>query len=119
LSNIKHQADNIVGKIWALCNVLRGDGISYHQYISELTYLLFLKVAKENGSEDLLPIGYRWDDLKEYKGSNLLGFYQEMLTHLGATATSKLVRDIYAFPTTVFSHSENLKVVIEGVEKIN
>jgi type I restriction enzyme M protein len=112
-------SNNVVQKIWNLCNVLRGDGISYHEYISELTYLLFLKIAEETKTENLLPKDYRWQDLATYTGDNLLGFYQEMLTHLGAKAKSKVVKEIYAFPTTVFSHSENLKVVIEGLKKID
>lgn len=37
----------IVAKLWNLCNVLRDDGITYHQYVTELTYILFLKMAKE------------------------------------------------------------------------
>lgn len=108
----------IAAKIWALCNVLRGDGISYNQYISELTYLLFLKIAKENGSEATLPEGYRWADLFAYQGPNLLGHYQEMLTHLGTSAKSVMVKEIYAFPTTVFSHSENLRVILDGLNGI-
>lgn len=39
----------IVAKLWNLCNVLRDDGITYHQYVTELTYILFLKMAKETG----------------------------------------------------------------------
>lgn len=70
--------------LWSLCNVLRGDGIGYNQYLSELTYLLFLKLAKETKSERLLPNGYRWDNLAKYQGTNLLGHYQELLTHLWA-----------------------------------
>lgn len=38
----------IVAKLWNLCNVLRDDGITYHQYVTELTYILFLKMAKDN-----------------------------------------------------------------------
>ena len=110
---------NIVQKVWNLCNVLRGDGVSYNEYISELTYPLFLKIAKETKTEKLLPKGYRWDDLVSYKGVNLLGWYQEMLTHLGSEAKDDNVKKIYAFPTTVFSHSENLKVVIDGIDNIN
>lgn len=41
----------IVSKLWNLCNVLRDDGITYHQYVTELTYILFLKMAKETDSE--------------------------------------------------------------------
>lgn len=73
------KSENVVQKIWALCHILRGDGISYHQYVSELTYLLFLKIAEENGIEKLLPSGYRWRDLVKHPKDGLLGFYQEML----------------------------------------
>lgn len=111
--------DNIVQRVWNLCNILRGDGISYHEYISELTYLLFLKIAEESRTENLLPKEHRWRDLVNYEGDNLLVYYQEMLTHLGGHAKSKAVREIYAFPTTVFSHSENLKAVIDGISVID
>ncbi|HEJ7239521.1 TPA: N-6 DNA methylase [Serratia marcescens] len=108
----------IVQKIWSLCNILRGDGITYYQYVSELSYLLFLKIAQENGSEKLIPEGYRWDDLESHEEEGLLGFYQEMLTHLGANVENEVIKAIYAFPTTVFSHSENLKAIINGISKI-
>ncbi|ENG7014168.1 N-6 DNA methylase [Yersinia enterocolitica] len=110
--------DAIIQKIWSLCNILRGDGITYYQYVSELSYLLFLKIAQENGSEKLIPEGYRWADLESHKEEGLLGFYQEMLTHLGANVENDVIREIYSFPTTVFSHSENLKAVIDGISKI-
>ena len=41
---------DIVQKLWNLCNVLRDDGITYHQYVTELTYILFLKMADETGA---------------------------------------------------------------------
>jgi type I restriction enzyme M protein len=112
-------SDNIVQRIWNLCHILRGDGVSYHEYISELTYLLFLKIAEENGTESLLPMGYRWRDLVGYEGSDLLNFYREMLTYLGGHAESESIQKIYAFPTTVFSHSENLKAVIDGIARLD
>jgi type I restriction enzyme M protein len=111
--------ENIIQKVWNLCNILRGDGLSYHEYISELTYLLFLKIAEDSEKENLLPEGYRWSDLVNYKDDNLLVHYQEMLTHLGGYAATKEVREIFAFPTTVFSHSVNLKAVIDGINKID
>ena len=110
--------NSFVQKIWNLCHILRGDGITYYQYVSELSYLLFLKIAKENGSETLIPQGYRWHDLEQHETDGLLGFYQEMLTHLGAAAENEVVRAIYAFPTTVFSHSVNLKAVVDGIDKL-
>jgi hypothetical protein len=41
--------NDIVGRLWNLCNVLRDDGVTFHQYVTELTYLLFLKMAAETG----------------------------------------------------------------------
>lgn len=111
--------EEIVRKIWNLCHILRGDGVSYHQYVSELTYLLFLKIAEQNGAETLLPVGYRWKNLVNAPDDGLLAFYQEMLTHLGSYAKSETVRDIYMFPTTVFSHSENLRAVIAGIAQLD
>lgn len=113
------QNQDIVQKIWDLCHILRGDGISYHQYVSELTYLLFLKIAEENGNETLLPDGYRWKDLLEAPDEGLLNYYQEMLTYLGNHADSETIKAIYAFPTTVFSHDENLRAVVDGIAEID
>ena len=65
---------DIVAKLWNLCHVLRDDGITYHQYVTELTYLLFLKMMKETGQEGQLPKGYRWDDLTGKEGVEQLAF---------------------------------------------
>ena len=112
-------SETLVRKLWDLCHVLRGDGITYYQYVSELSYLLFLKIAQENKTDFLIPSGCRWVDLENHETGGLLGFYQEMLTHLGATAENDVVRAVYAFPTTVFSHSENLRAVVDGISKLD
>ena len=54
---------DIVAKLWSMCHVLRDDGITYQDYVTELTYLLFLKMMKETDEEKSLPKGFRWDDL--------------------------------------------------------
>lgn len=54
---------DIVQKLWRLCDVLRDDGITYQQYVTELTLLLFLKMAKETDTEARIPEEYRWDVL--------------------------------------------------------
>ena len=56
----------IVSKLWNLCNVLRDDGITYHQYVTELTSILFLKMAKEQQQEDRFSKG-----IKLVEGDNL------------------------------------------------
>tara|TARA_R100000406_G_scaffold22412_2_gene14207 strand:- start:1505 stop:2923 length:1419 start_codon:yes stop_codon:yes gene_type:complete len=106
-------------RIWSLCHVLRDDGIVYHKYLSELTYLLFLKAASETGKDDLLPQGYRWEDLKSQASPGMLGFYRKMLTSLGEDADKGVVREIFRFPTTVFNHEENLRKVVEGIDEID
>ncbi len=111
--------NKITNVIWNLCHVLRDDGIVYHKYLSELTYLLFLKNARAMGREDALPEGYRWINLLENRGSGMLSFYRKMLTALGEDATDTVIRKIYAFPTTVFSHDENLEKVVSGIEAID
>lgn len=118
MAYVKMKRESVVQKIWELCHILRGDGVSYHQYISELTYLLFLKIAEENKSEHLLPHGCRWSDLAEHQDDDLLEFYQLALTQLGTSVQNETIRSIYTFPTTVFSHPENLRAVIDGIDDI-
>ena len=55
----------IIDKLWNLCNVLRDDGITYQQYVTELTYLLFLKMMEETGKDGTLPEGWKWVRLGE------------------------------------------------------
>jgi type I restriction-modification system DNA methylase subunit len=50
----------IVAKLWNLCHILRDDGVTYNEYVTELTSLLFLKMTEETGREDVLPNGYRY-----------------------------------------------------------
>ena len=84
----------IVAKLWNLCNVLRDDGITYQQYVTELTYILFLKMCKETGTEGPIPAQYRWDQLISKQGVELKRFYKELLDHLGDNCTGR-VREIY------------------------
>jgi len=83
---------DIGAKLWNLCNHLRDDGVTYHQYVTELTYLLFLKMAKETESEDQLPKGYRWDDLERESAPTRLERYKLLLIHLGSTARNSFRR---------------------------
>jgi type I restriction enzyme M protein len=106
-------------RIWSLCHVLRDDGIVFHKFLSELTYLLFLKIAEETGREHLLPSGCRWADLTSQPVGGMLGGYRKMLTVLGEDAPDHIVREIFRFPTTVFNHEENLRKVVDGIDAID
>ena len=82
-------SDRLVKKLWSYCNVLRDDGLSYQDYLEQLTFLLFLKMADERaalmGGEQPVPEGYRWGDLSapHMEGVKLEEHYRNTLRHLG------------------------------------
>ena len=115
---MKPATHDIVQKLWNLCNVLRDDGITYHQYVTELVFLLFLKMAKETGQEKELPTSWRWDDLLAREGIEQLTFYKELLLHLG-THGSKRVKDIYTDATTALRKPQNLKKLVDAIDAID
>lgn len=87
----------IVQRVWSYCNVLRDAGVSYGDYIEQLTYLLFLKMADEAvhllDKANPIPQGYDWASLRRLEGSELESHYIATLVRLG-TGTG-LVADIY------------------------
>ncbi len=108
----------IVSKLWNLCNVLRDDGITYHQYVTELTYILFLKMAKETGSEKNIPVDYRWDALKTKEGMELKRFYEELLRELGEHCTGR-VQEIYQGARSNIEEPANLKKIITNIDELD
>lgn len=108
----------IVSKLWNLCNVLRDDGITYHQYVTELTYILFLKMAKETGAESQIPESYRWDELTSKSGIELKKFYKELLNHLGENCTGR-VREIYQGAATNIDEPKNLEKIITTIDGLD
>ncbi|MCK5941929.1 MAG: N-6 DNA methylase [Planctomycetes bacterium] len=105
---------DIVQKLWNLCHVLRDDGVSYHEYVTELTFLLFLKMAKETETEAQIPEGYRWDDLLGRDGVELLTFYRKLLVHLGANGSDR-VKAIYANAQSAISEPRNLAKLVTDI----
>src|SRR4051812_32356828 len=78
----------LVAKLWNYCNLLRDDGLSYGDYVEQLTYLLFLKMAHERtqapfNEESRIPAGYDWPSLKEKDGPELEAHYTVLLNELG------------------------------------
>ncbi|NBJ89949.1 class I SAM-dependent DNA methyltransferase [Acutalibacter sp. 1XD8-36] len=108
----------IVSKLWNLCNVLRDDGITYHQYVTELTYILFLKMAKETGAESQIPEAYHWDSLTAKSGIELKKFYKELLNHLGESCTGR-VREIYQGAATNIDEPKNLEKIITTIDGLD
>src|SRR5262245_13098999 len=109
---------DIVAKLWNLCNVLRDDGVTYLEYVTELTYLLFLKMAKEQDREGELPKGLRWDELVKRDGMDQLDFYKDLLRDLGRKGSTR-VQEIYANASTAIRHARNLGVLVRAIDDLN
>ena len=80
--------NQIISKVWSFCNTLRDDGVSYGDYLEQLTYLLFLKMADELSKPPYnkpmpIPAQYNWESLKGKTGADLEGHYTSMLRELG------------------------------------
>ncbi|PSR55912.1 DNA methyltransferase [Adhaeribacter arboris] len=78
----------IVSKVWSFCNTLRDDGVGYGDYLEQLTYLLFLKMADEytkppHNRQLPIPKDYNWESLVDLKGAELETHYTIMLRELG------------------------------------
>ena len=115
---------DIVSKLWNLCNVLKDDGVTYHQYVSELTYLLFLKMAKETGTETGIPEEWRWDELEQLKGLKQLEHYKLLLLELGSSESgaSTQVQEIYVNANSFITKPVTLKKLVTeilGVTALN
>ncbi len=108
----------MVQKLWHLCHILRDDGITYHQYVTELTYLLFLKMACETGTEEQLPTGYRWHNLARYDGPDQLEFYQDLLAHLGRHGSGR-VQAIFAGAATALRSPRNLQQLVAAIHALD
>lgn len=108
----------IVSKLWNLCNVLRDDGITYHQYVTELTYILFLKMAKETSIEDKFPADYRWDILASKSGVELKSYYKELLTHLGEEGKGR-IREIFQGASTNIDEPKNLEKIVTNIDSLD
>lgn len=105
---------DVVNKLWGFCNTLRHDGIDYGDYIEQLTYLLFLKMADEKGVE--VPLGCDWDSLKGYAGNDLADHYQGLLRHL--QKEPGLLGDIFAQAMPRFNNPVNLKRLITMIDEV-
>ena len=109
---------DIVQKLWSLCHVLRDDGITYLQYVTELTYLLFLKMMQETENQQQLPEGYRWSDLVEQDGVEQLTFYRSLLLHLGSAASPR-VQSIFVNAQTSLKQPRILKKLVQSIDELD
>ncbi len=109
---------DIVAKLWNLCNILKDDGVTYHQYVTELTFLLFLKMAKETDKEALLPDGYRWADLVKKSAPERLRFYEDLLRELARHGRG-IVQEIYANSSTFIKKPITLSTLVTELDGLD
>lgn len=106
-------------KVWTLATTLAGQGIGFTDYITQLTYLLFLKMDDENvrlfGDDSAIPEGCRWSDLIDLDGLDLIEQYEKTLKEL--SEQSNLIGTIYTKAQNKIDKPVYLKKVITMINE--
>jgi type I restriction enzyme M protein len=106
---------DVVQTLWGFCHTLRHDGVDYGDYIEQLTYLLFLKMADERSIE--LPKDCDWRSLVNKSGTDLRDHYIDLLRKLGQQRG--LLGDIFAGALSRFNNPVNLKKLLGVIDDID
>lgn len=103
-------SNNLAAKIWSFCDTLRDDGLGYNDYLEQLTYLLFLKMADENSSKYNLPEICDWKTLLNNKGGDLQEQYETILKTLASSGG--MLENIFGGAQNKIHDSAKLKKLI-------
>lgn len=119
MAELSTQTSSIVSKVWGLCNPLRDDGVSYGDYLEQLTYLIFLKMADEYSKppynrDSGIPTGCTWQDMRTLKGTELEEKYKTILETLGKQ--SGLLGSIFFQSANKISKAAILKRVVDMID---
>jgi type I restriction enzyme M protein len=113
-------AEDIANKLWNLCNVLRDDGVTYHQYLNELTYILFLRLSEVKGFEKDIPEEYRWSAFKGIKDNQgLFDTYRKLLADIATKTTNSNIQEIYTNASTTLRKPVNLRNLVTSIDAIH
>ena len=104
---------DIVQKLWGFCHTLRHDGVDYSDYIEQLTYLLFLKMAEEKAVA--IPKGCDWESLKALSGTDLTDHYNDVLRKL--RESDGLLGAIFTQATSRLNNPINLRRLIDMIDE--
>jgi type I restriction enzyme M protein len=114
------ETNQLVEKIWKFCDTLRDDGVTYGDYLEQITYLLFLKMAeeystaKEKRNYDI-PENCKWEKLKSYDVKEISFQYQTVLTTL---ANSRgMIKEIFSNAQNKISDAKKLKKLIDFIDE--
>jgi len=103
----------LIAKIWSFCDTLRDDGLGYGDYLEQLTYLLFLKMADENINQYNLPKGCDWQSLKTSK--HVVETYEELLKTL--SNSGGMLNKIFSGALNKIHDSVKLKKLIKLIDE--
>jgi type I restriction enzyme M protein len=113
-------AEEIANKLWGLCNILRDDGVTYHQYLNELTYLLFLRLSEVKDFEKDIPTKYRWKKLTGTKDNKeLFDLYRDLLANISTAAKNPAITEIYTNASTTLRKPVNLRTLVTAIDAID
>ena len=113
------QSSAIVSKVWGMCNPLRDDGVSYGDYLEQLTYLIFLKMSDEFSKppynrDTSIPVGYQWPDMHALKGAELEAQYKATLEKL--SMQSGILGKIFMQASNKISNAAILYRVVQMID---
>lgn len=117
---MSEQTTTIVSKVWGMCNPLRDDGVSYGDYLEQLTYLIFLKMSDEYSKppykkETGIPKGYTWSDMNTLKGAELEAKYKAILEKLAEQGG--ILGKIFAQSSNKISNAAILYRIVQMIDK--
>lgn len=113
-------AQEIANKLWNLCNVLRDDGVTYHEYLNELTYILFLKLSEVKGFDDKIPAEYQWQYfVNEHDNNEAFARYREFLATVSTKTESNSIKEIYSNASTSLRKPVNFRSLITAIDKLD
>lgn len=115
--------NDIVQKLWNLCDILRDEGINYSNYVTELVLLLFIKMEAEiattnDKARHKLPEGSRWTDLNQLSGIELVNKYRQILLDL-SQSDDRLISAIYHNASTIIKEPKHLEQLIKTLDGID
>ena len=117
---MSEQSITIVSKVWGMCNPLRDDGVSYGDYLEQLTYLIFLKMSDEYSKPPYnkqtgIPDGYTWSDMNTLKGAELEAQYKKTLELLATQGG--ILGKIFAQASNKISNAAILYRIVQMIDK--
>ena len=118
--SMSEQSSSIVSKVWGMCNPLRDDGVSYGDYLEQLTYLIFLKMSDEYSKPPYrkdtgIPKGYTWSDMNTLKGAELEEQYKNTLETLATKGG--ILGQIFSQASNKISNAAILYRIVQMIDK--